>query len=118
MVRSIIMSKNTILVGLLVSLAMSSCKIDRICPAYQSYFLLDEKTQANTFAYIAEDNFPRHDLPNAEKDVNGLVKSEWYVLKNYNMRTIPMQVVYPEVDDSLAFLGDEMMYAETDIVDS
>ena len=112
------MSRSTILVGLLVSLAMSSCKIDKICPAYQSYFLLDEKTQTNTFAYLAEDNFPRRDLPNAEKDVNGLIKSEWYVVKNYNMRTIPKQVVYPQIDDSLAFLGDEMMYAETDIVDS
>ena len=112
------MSRSTILVGLLVSLAMSSCKLDKICPAYQSYFLLDEKTQTNTFAYLAEDNLPRHDLPNAEKDVNGLIKSEWYVVKNYNMRTIPKQVVYPQLDDSLAFLGEEMMYAETDIVDS
>ena len=112
------MSKYPILVGLLISLAMSSCKIDKICPAYQSYYLLDDKTQTNTFAYIDEDNFPRRDLPNTEKNKNGLVESEWYVVKNWNMRTIPMQVVYPEIDDSLAFAGDEMMFAETDVVDS
>ena len=29
-----------------------------------------------------------------------------------------MQVVYPVIDDSLAFMGDEMMYAETDVIDS
>ena len=112
------MSKYAVLVGLLISLAMSSCKIDRICPAYQSYYLLDENTQTNTFAYIDEENAPRRDLPNTKKDENGLVKSEWYVVKDWNMRTIPMQVVYPVIDDSLAFLGDEMMYAETDIIDS
>jgi hypothetical protein len=112
------MSKYPLLVGLLISLAMSSCKIDRICPAYQSYYLLDENTQTNTFAYIDEDNFPRRDLPNSERDKNGLVKSEWYVVKNWQMRTIPMQVVYPEIDDSLIFAGDVIMFAETDVIDS
>lgn len=113
------MNKYAVFVGLLGIFALSSCKIDKICPAYQSYYLLDEETQTKTFAYIAEDNLPRRDnAPLSSKNDKGLLTSTWLTSRDAEIKTIPMQVVYPAIDDSLYFLGDEMMYAETDVVDS
>jgi hypothetical protein len=121
---------------LLISLStLFSCKVDQICASYQSYFLISPTPQPSTFsaqagdsipnhdvpdlfALVSEDGFPRKDLPNTEKDNNGLVKSEWALVKNWNKRIVPMEVVIPEVSDSIIFIGDEMMLAERDYVDS
>jgi len=121
---------------ILISLsAMYSCKVDKICAAYQSYYLISPTLQPSTFsaqandsipshyvpelfALVSENGFPRKDLPNTKKDKNGLVKSEWALVKNWNMRIVPMEVVYPEIPDSLSFLGDNLMLAEVDIIDS
>lgn len=113
------MNKYAVFVGLLGIFALSSCKIDKICPAYQSYYLLDETTQNQTFAYIDDDNLPRRDnAPLSAKNDNGLLLTDWITSRDEEIKSIPMQVVYPVVDDSLAFLGDEMMYAETDVIDT
>jgi len=104
---------------------LAGCKADMICASYQSYFILDEATQKSQFTYFALDSLPRRDVFNISKDVNGLVAktsllayvdTDW--VREREMRTIPMEVVYPQVSDSTLFAGDAMMYAETDIVDS
>ena len=114
---------------------MYSCKVDKICASYQSYFILSPTPQPSTFsaqlsdsipyhdvpelfALVTEDGLPRKDLPNTKKDKNGLVKSEWAMIKNWNKRIVPMEVVYPEVSDSIIFRGDDIMLAERDVVDS
>jgi len=97
---------------------LSSCKLDNVCVSYQSYFLLDENTQKNTFAYLDEEGQPRRDMPNTRKNKHGLVDPQWYVIKNYNKRVLPMEVVYPKLSDSAQVAGDIMMFAETDVVDS
>jgi hypothetical protein len=114
---------------------MYSCKVDQICASYQSYFLLSPTPQPSTFssqlsdsipnhdvpelfALVSEDGHPRKDLPNTEKNKNGLVKSEWAMVKNWNKRIVPMEVVIPEVSDSIVFRGDDIMLAERDVVDS
>jgi hypothetical protein len=121
---------------LLISLStLFSCKVDQICASYQSYFLISPSPQPSTFsaqagdsipnhdvpelfALVTEDGFPRKDLPNTLKDKNGLVKSEWDLVKNWNKRIVPMEVVIPEISDSVIFSGDEFMLAERDYVDS
>ena len=120
----------------LVSLsALYSCKVDQICASYQSYFLISPTPQPSTFsmqlsdsipnhdtpelfALVSEDGFPRKDLPNTEKNKNGLVKSEWAMIKNWNKRIVAMEVVIPEESDSIVFAGDDIMFAERDVVDT
>jgi len=114
---------------------MYSCKVDQICASYQSYFLISPSPQPSTFsaqlgdsipyhdvpelfALVSEDGFPRKDLPNTQKDKNGLVKSEWAMVKNWNKRIVPMEVVIPEVSDSIIFRGDDIMLAERDVIDT
>jgi hypothetical protein len=128
--------RKAIFLILLVSIfALYSCKVDNICASYQSYFLLSPTPQPSTFsaqigdsipnhdvpelfALVTENGFPRKDLPNTEKDKNGLVKSEWAMVKNWNKRIVPMEVIIPEVSDSLIFRGDDIMFAERDVVDT
>ena len=104
---------------------LASCKADIICPAYQSYFLLDENIQHEQFTYFAQDSLPRKDVFHTTTDKNGLVaktslfayiNKDW--LRNRELKTVPMTVVYPELSDSLLFAGDALMLAETDEVDT
>jgi hypothetical protein len=115
--------------------AMYSCKVDQICASYQSYFLISPTPQPSAFsaqlgdsipnhdvpelfALVSEDGYPRKDLPSTKKDKNGLVKSEWALVKNWNKRVVPMEVVIPEVSDSIIFRGDDIMLAERDVIDT
>jgi hypothetical protein len=112
-----------------------SCRADQICASYQSYFLVSAKEQPSVFSFqeadsmrhheipdmfaiVDENGLPRKDLPNTEKNKNGLVKSEWALVKNWKKRIVPMEVVLPEVDDSVRFGGDDIMFAEQDVIDS
>ncbi len=115
---------NTILI-FTIGILLASCKADMICPAYQSYYLLDENTQRNQFSYFAEDSLPRKDVFYSTLDKNGLIAKtslfahvdrDW--VRERELRTINMDVVYPILSDSILFAGDAMMYAETDVVDS
>jgi len=121
---------------LLVGLsALYSCKADQICASYQSYFLISPTAQPSAFSFqntdslpyhdvpelfamVSEDGMPRKDLPYAVKNKNGLVKSEWPIIKEWNRRIVPMEVIIPEVDDSVLFRGDDIMFAERDVVDT
>ena len=104
---------------------LAGCKADMICPAYQSYFLIDETAQKNQFTYFALDSLPRKDVFYSSLDKNGLVAKtslfayvdeDW--VRDREIRTVDMEVIYPVISDSLLFAGDVMMYAETDVVDS
>ena len=112
-----------------------SCRADQICASYQSYFLVSAKEQPSVFSFqeadsmqhheipdlfaiVDEDGLPRKDLPNTEKNKNGLVKSEPAILKNWKKRIVPMEVILPDVDDSVKFGGDDIMFAERDVIDT
>ncbi len=108
-----------------IGVLLAGCKADMICPAYQSYFILDEESQKSQFTYFALDSLPRRDIFNTSKDKNGLVAkssllayvdSDW--VRNREIRTIDMEVVYPQLSDSTLFAGDAIMFAETDVVDT
>ncbi|MEN8247533.1 MAG: hypothetical protein ABFS32_01270 [Bacteroidota bacterium] len=115
--------------------ALSSCKLDNICASYQSYFKIAPTQQSSMFSFqeedstmnhyvpemfalVSEDGLPRKDLPYTQKDDNGLVKSEWLIIKDYNKRIVPMEVIIPETSDSVMFGGDDIMFAEVDVIDS
>ncbi len=109
----------------IIGIMLAGCKADMICPSYQSYFILDEETQKSQFTYFALDSLPRRDIFNTTKDQNGLVAktsllayvdADW--VRNREIRTINMEVVYPQISDSILFAGDAMMFAETDVVDT
>lgn len=129
------MRKGLTYILLIGALALYSCKADQICASYQSYFLVSAKEQPSVFSFqeadsmkhheipdlfaiVDEDGFPRKDLPNTEKNKNGLVKSEWAIVKNWKKRIVPMEVILPEIDDSVKFAGDDIMFAERDVIDS
>ncbi len=110
---------------LMICIVLAGCKADMICPAYQSYFLIDETAQRDQFGYFAQDSLPRKDVFHSTLDKNGLVAKtsllayvdqDW--VRSREIRTVTMEVIYPVVSDSLLFAGDAMMYAETDVVDS
>lgn len=104
---------------------LAGCKADMICPAYQSYFILDKETQKSQFTYFALDSLPRRDIFNTTTDPNGIVAkssllayvgADW--VRNREIRTINMEVIYPQISDSILFAGDAMMFAETDVIDT
>lgn len=120
---------------LVVFFALPSCKLDYVCASYQSYYQIAPTMQASAFSFqkedsalnhyvpelfalVSEDGLPRKDLPYTKKDQNGLVKSEPLILKNYNKRVVPMEVIIPETSDSILFSGDDLMFAEVDVIDS
>ena len=124
------MRKAIFFILLISSAAMYSCKVDQICASYQSYFLISPSPQPSTFsaqlgdsipyhdvpelfALVSEDGYPRKDLPNTEKNKNGLVKSEWALVKNWNKRIVPMEVVIPEVvedeDEVVIYAGNQYL---------
>ncbi len=119
------MKRNNSFYILMICIVLAGCKADMICPAYQSYFLIDENAQRNQFRYFAQDSLPRRDIFYSTLDKNGLVAKTSLVayvdqdwVRNREIRTVNMEVVYPVISDSLLFAGDVMMYAETDVVDS
>ena len=129
------MRKAIFFIMLTSTFALYSCKVDNICASYQSYYMLSPTPQPSAFSYqqedllpnhetpelfalVSADGMPRKDLPNTEKNKNGLVKSEWDLVKNWNKRIVPREVIMPEIADSIQFRGDDIMYAERDVVDS
>lgn len=129
------MRKAVFIISIIGISTMYSCKVDQICASYQSYFLISPSPQPSAFsaqlgdsipyhdvpelfALVSEDGLPRKDLPYTEKDKNGLIKSEWALIKNWNKRVVPMEVVIPELSDSIVFSGDDIMFAERDVIDT
>lgn len=104
----------------IILLGLTSCYEGLVCPAYQSYFILDDTTRYNTFSYMEAER----DTPKTFRDVrqtaDGIIDRRFYdnFIAHNTLRTIPMEVIMPQKDDSLALLGDALMFAEMDIVDS
>jgi len=100
---------------------LSSCTGKVVCPAYSSYFMLDQDYRDKHFAYFGEDSLPNNNVKDVEKTWYGTIaqpKLFAFYRKNESLKTVPMELVFADVPDSLAFAGDELMYAEMDVVDS
>ncbi len=96
-----------------------------ICPAFQSYYILDEGFRQKQFTYFAEDSMPRNDMAGINKSQFGIIAQPIVSkipppIRNpfARLNSVPMEMIYPAKVDSLEFLGDDIMFAEMDIVDT
>ncbi len=127
---------------LLAVITFSSCNDKLTCPAYTSYFVLDNsnanlvasakrgnfpdpsyllyenKLRDSYFTYIGEDSMPRNDMRKVRKDQFGIIEKRRFLSKRNYLGMIPMEVVIPEPDDSIKFAGDVQLLAELENVDS
>lgn len=96
-----------------------------ICPAFQSYYILDEEIREKQFTYFAEDSMPRIDMAGINKSQFGIINQPIVSripppIRNpfARLNSVPMEIIYPAKVDSLEFLGDDIMFAEMDVVDT
>ena len=87
-----------------------------VCPAFQSAFIYDKGELARKFSYFEEDSIPKE--LSASKDKFLIIEKMPYRKKLRAIATIEMEPVYPVIDDSTAFAGDQELIAELDVLDS
>jgi hypothetical protein len=87
--------------------SLSSCKKDYICPAYQSYYLLDSAKREKFFSLFGEDTLPKH-IVQVKKTKVGIMEDVGYRKRNTSLQTLPMTIIYPEVKDSLLLKEDSL----------
>ncbi len=100
-------------IAILFMVAVQACTERMICPAYQSAFIHDEEELRKRFSYFNEDSTPK--ILEASKNRYLMIEPVSYRRKLRSLQTIPMQDIYPEEEDSLAF-DDEFALAERDAV--
>lgn len=101
-----------------------SCQ-QKLCPAFESYYLLDEEAQEKQFTYFGEDSLPRTDMREVNKNRFGIIqepvtnKIPYPIRSVYaKLNTLEPEIIYPQEPDTVEFTGDELMFAEMDIPDS
>jgi len=87
------------LFGILIVIV--SCHHKITCPAYQSQFILDEEKFKERFSLFNPDSTPKKDLGYVRKSKYGIIVQKPYNKKFNDMKTIPMETIYPETADSL-----------------
>jgi len=119
-----------------------SCNDKLACPAYTSYFILDNSNadfvasakrgdfpdpsyllrendiRDKYFQYMGEDSMPRTDMRIPQKNQFGIAKKPGFLGKKNSLNMIPMEVVIPEASDSIKFSGDIELLTELENVDS
>ena len=107
-------------IWILCLIPLASCLDKAICPAYQSYYLLDEDKRDNMFAYFGEDSLPKQqegivsknmfgiiEKPNYFTVANVTVPKNEYKARDADLQTIKMEVIYPsDEEDSLNLEGE------------
>jgi len=96
-----------------------------ICPAFQSYYILDEDSREKQFTYFEEDSMPRGNMMDITKSQFGIIEQPIVTkipppIRNpyAKLNSVGMEIIYPVKIDSLEFTGDDIMLAEMDIVDT
>ena len=72
----------------------------KTCPAFQSYFILDEKTRHDQFSKFDVDSIPKYDYT-VRKTKYGIVKKVSYRKKQDEWNTVDMEIVMPTLDQEL-----------------
>ena len=88
-------------------LSLTSCKKDYICPAYQSYYLLDSARREQYFSLFGEDSLPK-EIVQVKKTKVGIMDEVSYKKRNTDLQNLPMTIVYPEPKDSLLLQEDSL----------
>ena len=86
---------------------------------------MDEEIREKQFTYFAEDSMPRIDMAGINKSQFGIIDQPIVSripppIRNpfARLNSVPMEMIYPAKVDSLEFQGDDIMFAEMDIVDT
>jgi len=99
-----------------------------VCPAYESFFILDDQTATEHFSYF-RDSIPRTDFVATTKNQFGIIQDP-FIKRVVNkvpppirspfakLNTIEPEVIYPAKNDSTDLLSDKEMRKELDVVDS
>ncbi len=94
------MRKYFTLIALLWLLHLTSCVPSKTCPAFQSYFILDEKTREDKFSKFDSDSIPKYDYV-VKKSKYGIIKKISYRKKQEEWNTVQMEIVMPTLEDQL-----------------
>jgi hypothetical protein len=93
-----------------------SCKSNQICPAFQSTFILDDSLRMLAFSPFGPDSMPKYG-PWVKKNKNGIIARDPYLVKNYNLKTVKMELQFIPIDaDSVTF--DDDLYQKEMAADS
>ncbi|MEJ7646670.1 MAG: hypothetical protein WKF87_18885 [Chryseolinea sp.] len=96
-----------------VSLLLSACTQQLICPAYQSAFIYDKDELRKKFSYFLEDSTPK--LLTASKTKYLIAEPVSYRKKLRSMQTVEMRDINPVLPDSMK-LGEEGLLGEDGVV--
>ena len=97
-----------IVVGCYLVVSFSSCRSNRICPSFESAYLLDDEIQEQTFSLFDQDTLPI--AMEVKKNKYGLIKKVSYRKKENSINTIAMETVYPQLEE----LDTTLLLAERD----
>lgn len=102
------MRPSLLLLGFTIILfAFYSCKDKVICPAFQSTYILDDSMRMAYFSPFLGDSLPR-ETAMVRKSKYGIIKKDPYLVKNYKLKTSPMENVLrpPEEDTTSVETGE------------
>jgi len=108
------MRKGFLYILLVVGMAsLFSCQKKMICPAYQSYFILDTDETRRHFSLFGEDSLPKQNWEVDKKKV-GIANAMAYNKKIGSMQTVSTESVYLPLKDP--FADYEFEFAESDSI--
>ena len=85
---------------LALSVIQFSCRRKVVCPAFQSTYILNDSVRHQRFSLFGRDTIPRYDYW-VSKNRYGVVERTPYKRKFEEMKTIPMETIFPKKLDSL-----------------
>lgn len=104
-------------ITVLTAFLFQACTDKVICPAFQSTYILDDSIRLAFYSPFEGDSIPK-EQPWVRKDKHGIAKKEWLIVKNYKLKTAPMEnVLAPPQEDSIAVEEGEFVaedFVETD----
>lgn len=88
-------------ITVLTAFLFQACTDKVICPAFQSTYILDDSIRLAYYSPFEGDSIPK-EQPWVRKDKHGIAKKEWLMVKNYKLKTAPMEnVLAPPQEDSV-----------------
>ncbi|HTE30769.1 MAG TPA: hypothetical protein VK666_10380 [Chryseolinea sp.] len=96
-----------------LSLLISACTKQLICPAYQSAFIYDKNELRKKFSYFLEDSTPK--MLTASKTKYLIAEPVSYRKKLRSMQTVEMKDINPVLPDSMK-VGEEGLVGEDGVV--
>jgi len=110
-------------IAILVLLGLSSCS-DKICPAFQSYYVLDNNKRDEIFSLVSNDSLPQEfknympEIDDVKKTRYGLIKQApvlAYIMKENEMMTIEMEKIMPTSADLDTLGSADQQFGEGEI---